>query len=110
VNALASAAATVARGVLGAVCYLSLSAAFWLAQARAKEWIRAGWDFIWIFGPPANLVHGKRYLWAYLLGSSLVVLGFAWRCFGKARASSAWWVAMVSVWLIFGALSYAPTF
>lgn len=64
---------------------------------------------LWMFGPPANLIHGTKYLWPFLLGSVLIFsLAFA---FCRTRAL-VWRVVLVLglsvIWISFGVLAYAP--
>lgn len=65
--------------------------------------------YFWLFGPPANLVHGVNGVSAFLVGS-VVALALV---FASTRASTAprkvfLGVGAIVTWCFFGFLVYAP--
>jgi hypothetical protein len=66
-------------------------------------------NFLWVFGPPVNLLHGAPYSWVFLMGT--LVCG---ACALAAYRSRRWWtkgiIALggIVAWFTVGALVYAP--
>jgi hypothetical protein len=66
--------------------------------------------YVWLLGPPANLVHGTDFLWPFLIGT--LVLGMCAFMTMRSRrfAMKTVWSAMALVaWAMFGFLAYAPS-
>lgn len=96
--------------VSGAVVYSMLIAfcAFGVhaVPASAQEALR---PYVWLLGPPANLVHGTNFLCPFVIGT-IVVAGLA---FGMTRTESpgvqiACGAALLVAWAVFGFIVYAP--
>jgi hypothetical protein len=97
----------VSRVVAGLVCAYLVACAFCLAVPVGA--LRALLPFIWMLGPPANLVHGANYLVPFGIGTIVVATLIA----GVFRTQSRAWrrvlfLILVVVWAFSGAVSYAP--
>jgi hypothetical protein len=67
-------------------------------------------SYVWLLGPPVNLVHGWNYSPAFAIGTALIV-GPA---IGLARASRLGWrifwsVVLALLWALSGVMVYAPS-
>ena len=65
--------------------------------------------YLWILGPPVNLIHGRHYAWAFGVGTVVVVP----LLFGVVRARSSvvkriCVVGLLIAWAVSGACVYAP--
>ena len=88
--------------VLMAFCGLGARA----IPASTQQLVR---PYLWLLGPPANLVYGTDFLWPFAIGT-IVVAGLL---FGIARFESpgvriACGSALVIAWAVFGFIVYAP--
>jgi hypothetical protein len=87
--------------------YLIASLVCILVPAAA---VRAWIAFLWLLGPPANLIHGTRYLVPFFVGT-LVVGALGW---GLLRSSVSSFrrrmltLGIAVAWAAFGVLAYAP--
>ena len=66
-------------------------------------------SYLWLFGPPANLVHGAHYWFPFIVGTAVVAGCF----FGVVRSRSrnvkgACGVGLLMAWSLFGFIAYAP--
>ena len=88
------------------VLYVGLSA-FCAAMPTFPIWAIPG--CLWVFGPPANLIHGSKFLGPFSVGTALVAT-FAYVAAGRRTMLSRFiWTALVlGVWAIFGSLAYGP--
>ena len=64
--------------------------------------------YIWLLGPPVNLVHGTNYLWPFVIGT-IVVAGLV---FGMTRTESpgvqiVCGAVLLITWAILGFVAYA---
>lgn len=89
---------------------LAAYAAICMSCLLAPRWVlRDLINFLWILGPPANLVYGSKYLLPFIIGT--VVVGVAVDAIVRARTT---WVrsllllALALTWLLFGFVAYAP--
>jgi hypothetical protein len=99
------------RWLVGGAIVYSILMAFCAFGAHAvpastQQALRA---YVWLLGPPANLLHGTNYLWPFAIGS-IVVAGLV---FGITRTESPGvqvisGLALLIAWAFFGFLTYAP--
>lgn len=99
------------RWLVGGAIVYSILIAFCAFGAHAvpvstQQALRA---YVWLLGPPANLLHGTNYLWPFVIGT-IVVAGLV---FGMTRTESPGvqficGVALLVAWAIFGFVTYAP--
>ena len=69
------------------------------------------WRFIWLAGPPANLVYGDHYIWPFLLGTGFLACLTWIAVYARGwRARLALWSGFVIVWSMFGGCVYVPAF
>jgi hypothetical protein len=98
-----------ARLVAGAYLLESL---FWLIAGVVPgipPLVLKSSTFLWLFGPPINLIHGVPYWWQYLLGS--IVCGGA--ALGVVRTHRRWLSIVAGFfgvlgWCASGLMVYAP--
>ena len=94
------------------VLYILLSVGFFVAHSVdiLRGAVQRAWDFLWLFGPPANLIYETNYLWAYLVGT--VVCGMlGWTSLRATRPDLRLVLGALTIimWCLFGFLAYAPT-
>lgn len=90
--------------------YVLLSGACLLAPSTVPAaWIRACLAFLWLLGPPATLLHGTGFAWAFGVGTAAFVPPFLLAVVGRSRASRiAGGLLAAVVWALAGCLVYAP--
>lgn len=95
---------------IGVVSYLALVLVCSLGLAaipeRTQGFLR---PYLWLLGPPANLVHGTKFLVPFVTGTFVLgglVLGVSRSESPVVQLFSA--VALVLVWAAFGFIAYAP--
>jgi hypothetical protein len=77
-----------------------------LIPASVQERLR---PYFWLLGPPANLVHGTKFLWPFGIGTVVVAgLFLAVTRTESPGVQVACGVALIIAWMIFGFLVYAP--
>ena len=65
--------------------------------------------YLWLLGPPANLVWGTKFLSPFMVGTlALMALAYAWRQTQTRAWKAVVGVSAVCVWTICGLLCYAP--
>jgi len=87
--------------------YLIASLVCILVPAAA---VRAWITFLWLLGPPANLIHGTRYILPFFVGT-LVVGALTWGLLRSSASSFRRRILIVGIavtWAAFGVLAYAP--
>lgn len=95
-------------GIAFAYLALMLFCAFGLGAFRPSTQADLK-PYFWLFGPPANLVHGTAFLAPFFLGTLIIGSLF----FGIVRSQSLatkriCGLALVMAWAAFGFIAYAP--
>lgn len=69
------------------------------------------WEYVWLAGPPANLLHGDRYLGPFVLGTAILAcLALIALRVHRWRVRLALWSGIAALWCLFGGCVYVPTF
>ena len=94
---------------LAGVFVAVFSAACVVATVLPDAQLRRLQPVLWLLGPPASLICGSSYLWAFALGTSLNVASLVLALKGSAAWSRLLGILLTIVsWCLSGLLVYAP--
>ena len=96
------------RWVLFIVFYaiLSLTCYFALSIPMLKSFFNSMWNFVWIFGPPSNLLHKNALLFPFII-ETLILFTCIINIKSTNRLALLFLFLTILVWLISGCLTIA---
>lgn len=66
-------------------------------------------DALWLFGPPASLIYGAKFLWPFAIGTALIAgLFYAIVRVKTVLLRALMGLVLAAAWAFFGFIAYAP--